>query len=338
MKRIGLFKIFLIMFIFIFLINDSFAQNSKVYFSIKGRKVSIVIGQDIVLFGLYIENNKDQFERFAWKNGHINDIAVDKNSNGKNIFLACGNGIMRSTDYGKNWKILTSWELTEALKVIIDPNNSNIIYTATAYGIWKTTDYGETWSKKVNGLKITSQTYTFCIDIHPSNSNRIFVGTADGVMVSSDGGETWKESGLQGREINDLKISPYDPNIILAATEDHGVYITKDGGKIWKQINMGLYSMTMYAVAFDPIKKGTIYCGGYKCGFAKSNDFGEKWEKFDNEIFDKDITKIAIDPNNSQIIYAGGMEWGLWKSIDGGKTFKCIAEADGKVSSVFISK
>lgn len=336
MRKIFFKRIIICLFFLAFIFEGLYSQDSKVYFSIKGRKISIVIGQDIVLFGLYIEQSKDKFERYGWKNGHINDIAVVKNSNGKNIFMACGNGIMRSTDYGQNWKILTSWELTEALKVMIDPNNSNIIYTTTAYGVWKSTDFGETWTKKVDGLKITSQTYTSCIDIHPSNSNKIFVGTADGVVVSTDGGNTWKESGLQGREVNDIKIAPYDPNILLAATEDHGIYISKDGGKIWRQVNMGMYSMTMYSVAFDPLTKGTIYCGGYKCGLAKSIDFGEKWERLDNEIFDKDVSRIVINPKDPKIIYTGGMEWGLWKSENGGKSFKCIAEQDGKVSAIFI--
>ena len=336
MKKSLFLKTVLFILLFGYLSDSLYSQEPKVYFSIKGRKVSTVIGKDIALFGLYISDSKGKFERFGWKNAFMNDIAVEKNSSGKDIFLACGNGIMRSLDYGKNWKILTSWELTEALRVKIDPSNSKTIYTTTAYGVWKTTDYGETWSKKVNGLKITSQTYTNCIDILPSNTNVLYVGTADGVMKSTDGGESWKEAGLQGKEVNDIKISPFDGNMMLAATEDHGVFITKDGGKIWKQINFGLYSMTFYTVAFDPVNQGTIYCGGYKCGVAKSTNYGEKWERLDNEIFDKDVYTLAIYQKNPNIIYAGGMEYGLWRSDNAGVSFKCVAECDGKVYAITV--
>jgi hypothetical protein len=336
MKKSIYIKTIMIILFLSYAFGELHAQEPKVYFTVKGRKVSIVIGKDIALFGLYISDTTGKFERYGWKNAFSNDIAVDKKSNGKNIFLACGNGVMRSTDAGKNWKILTTWELTEASKVMIDPKDSKTIYTTTCYGVWKTTDFGETWSKKINGLKITSQTYTCCIDISPINTKVVYVGTADGVMISKDGGDSWKESGLQGREINCIKICPYDENIILAATENHGVYITKDGGKIWKQINFGLFSMTYYSVAFDPVTKGTVYCGGYKCGVSKSTDFGEKWEKLDNEIFDKDVYTIAIYEKNPNIIFTGGMDWGLWRSDNAGVSFKCIAENDGKIWDIFV--
>jgi hypothetical protein len=338
MRKKILIKLLFFLVCFCYLAGELVAEEPQVYFTVTGRKISTVVGQDITVLGLYIPNNSGTFDRVCWKSIPIYGIAIEKGSDAKNIFVASRNGVVRSTDYGQNWKVLTSWELVEPMKVAIDPKNPKTIYTASAYGIWKTTDFGETWNLKNKGLKLTNQTYTRTIYVLPSNPNVIYVGTADGVMVSRDGAEYWQEIGLQGKEIYDIQVAPYDENIIIAATEDHGIYMTKNAGKVWTQITMGLYSKTYYSLAFHPTEKGTIYCGGFKCGFAKSTNFGDKWEIFDNEISNKDIICIRVYDNNPDIIFVGCMEYGFWRSNDGGQSFKCVAECDGRVEDIVIHK
>ena len=127
-----------------------FASDPQIYFSVVGRKVLTVIGNDIYVNGLYIGNgNINDWVREGWKNNGINGIEIDPFSNGKVIYTACGNGVMRSDDYGKKWKILTDWDVTEVLCVKLDPQNNKIIYAATAYGIWKSSDNGVSWTKKI---------------------------------------------------------------------------------------------------------------------------------------------------------------------------------------------
>ena len=74
---------------------------------------------------------------------------------GKILYLSCGNGIQKSSDFGKSWKITTGWEITECLKVAIDPDNPQNVYTATAYGIFKSENGGESWQEKNNGFEST---------------------------------------------------------------------------------------------------------------------------------------------------------------------------------------
>jgi photosystem II stability/assembly factor-like uncharacterized protein len=334
MNRLKILSLLILMF-FYFMV--SFSQEPKIYFSLVGRKQSTVVGQDINVNGFFIgKKDGEKWERKGWKNNLIFGITIDKKSKGKNIFLACGNGVMRSTDYGENFKILTSWEVTEVQKVYLDPANNNIIYLTSSFGIWKSTDYGDTWSKKIDGLELVSQTFNTCMVILPSNSQTLIMGTADGIVISKNGGEKWNTLALKGKEIKDIQISPFDEKFIVCATEDDGLFISKDGGKNWKQSEKGLAGKTFYTIAFDPSIKGTLYCGGFRNGVQKSTDYGENWVQLNNQISDKDIHSLVVYPNDSKSIFAGSTNFGFYKSNDAGNSFKCAGECDGVVWYVVV--
>lgn len=314
------------------MIQNLFCQDPKIYFTVLGRKIVTWVGQDIFVNGLYVgEKNGTTWNRYGWKNGISFGIAVDKKTKGKNIFLACGNGVMRSTDYGTSWKIVTNWEITEVQKVYIDPNESKTVYLTSSYGIWKSADYGDTWIKKNAGLKLTSQTYVTSLVILPSDSKILYGGTSNGIVNSTNGGDTWQTQALNGAEIHDIQFSPLDEKCLVCCTENEGIYISKDAGKTWRQINNGLKSTTIYSIAFDPVNKGTIYCGGFVSGLYKTTDYGEKWVKMENEISEKSIHTIAVYPNDPNFIFIGALDYGVFRSIDGGKSFNCVGECDGRI-------
>jgi len=324
-------KIYALLLLF-FIATPALAMDPQIYYSIVFRRQITVVGQDVQVFGLYYgDKDSETWQRCGWKNASIFGVAVDTRSNRQNIFLAAGNGVMRSLDYGQSWKIVTDWTITEVTKVYLDPQHPTTIYATSSSFVFKSEDYGETWKKITNGLKPTSQTYCNGLAMLPSNTKVLFLATADGIMKSEDGGENWQPCGLAGREVHEIQIAAYDESIIAAATDDAGVYVSRDGGKVWRQRAMGMRGRTIYSIAFDPQEKGVLYCGGYLCGINKSTDYGEKWSPLYNEISDRTVRSLAIYPTDNKLIFVGLLNYGLWRSQDGGDHFKCVGEPDGRV-------
>ena len=57
-----------------------------------------------------------------------------QSSNGRILYEASSLGILRSADYGKHWKQITDWRISEVMDVAVNQKNPNEIYIATRMG------------------------------------------------------------------------------------------------------------------------------------------------------------------------------------------------------------
>lgn len=312
-----------------------FLQEPKLYFIVNARKAGNLIGRDNDTKGLYMGTpDATTWQHLGWKNNIVWDIMIQEKLEEKTIFLACLNGVMRSKDDGKTWKILTNWEVSDALKIYAHPHHPQILYTLTSAGVWKSIDAGESWQCKNKGLKPVSQTFMTSLLFSVKNPKHLLVGTANGIVVSKDAGESWQTLALAGQEIHSLVASPDKVDFLFCATEENGVFISQDVGKTWQSRSDGLSSKTIYEVVLHPQNPNIAYCGGHQSGFYKTENCGEKWELLNNELKGKSIKSIAIHPEKPEIIFVGCLEGGLYKSTNGGKNFHCIGECDGRVWKV----
>jgi len=319
---------FLLLFLCI-AINNSIALNERKIYAVVLISGRMVVGAKNPPSGLFIssDNGKTWIHK-GWKNIKANSIAVEPNSKGKILYLTAGNGVLKSTDGGESWRIMTDWRVTEVLKITIHPLNKNEIFIATPYGVFKSTDSGWNWDEKNNGIRpeetgTTSSTFVSSIVVDRKNPDRILIGTEDGVYESLNRGQSWRILALKGIGIRTLVQSPHDPNILLAGTEDDGIFKSSDGGKSWKKVNNGLPSLTIYSIAFDPKSDKIIYCGGFKTGVCRSDNGGESWKCSENglEGFNT-IHSISIHPDDPKFIVAGTIDGGVFISTDAGKTWK----------------
>jgi hypothetical protein len=248
-----------------------------------------------------------------------------------------GRGILKSTNGGKSWTLLTDnappstdptmpaptnqFNQEAVVKIVVDRLNDQVVYAAVSggstngvtgnNGIWKSVDGGNTW---VNTT--ASQT---AMD-SPSSTVDAFT---------------------------DLVIDPNAPQTLFAAVGTkgrsafNGVYVTQNGGFTWHRAgnfpsdgNTGGISL-----AIAPSGQFTLYAsvtatnGDLRGLFKSTDDFdglSMQWTKLNN-VPDYQSDKIgdyanvvAVDPNNANIVYAAGGGEHIIRSTDGGANWNDI--------------
>jgi photosystem II stability/assembly factor-like uncharacterized protein len=296
------------------------AQQSTVYASVLSTKL-FVVGAANPETGLYIQQPSEDtvWHHLGAKNIREFGVAVHAPSNGQIICLASGNGVHRSTDGGKTWKITTGWQITEVLCVVMDRRDPNIMFCGTPYGVFRTLDEGATWTECNNGI---GEKFTSSVIIDYANPTVIYCGTEDGVYRSESRGDTWNRSSLSVGGVRVVVQNPKDTNVLVAGTDDYGIYITRNGGRYWEKSEAGLDHQTFYTVVFDPSNPQVLYAGGYVTGVYKSTDGGTSWTRKNNGLTVLNIHSIAVDPTNSNRVFAGSMWGGVYRSDDSGDTWR----------------
>ncbi len=133
---------------------------------------------------------------------------------------AHGNGMWKSTDAGKTWKLIGLEQSYYIPRVEVDSKNPDIVYVATE---------GKLYDNKMDCQR--------------------------GLYKTVDGGKTWTQVlDLKDRGVGDFVIDPNNSDIVIAAAyktyrrtwtyidrqPDNHLYKTTDGGKTWKKLTNGL--------------------------------------------------------------------------------------------------
>ena len=177
-----------------------------------------------------------------------------------------GEGIYKSIDGGKTWKLMGLENTRVIHRIIIHRDNPEIVYVGAQgaawgnskeRGVFKTTDGGKTW-KKI--LYVNEDTGIGDLVVDPTNPNKLLAamwefrrkpwtfssgGENSGLHITYDGGETWKklssEDGLPKGDLGRIGLSfaPSKPNIVYALIEakTNGLYKSTDGGSKWKLVS-----------------------------------------------------------------------------------------------------
>lgn len=231
--------------------------------------------------------------------------------------LNLGEGIFKSMDAGKTWKLMGLEKTRNIHRIIIDPVNPNTIYAAAI---------GNPFAA------------------HPER----------GVFKSSDGGETWNKilSTNDSSGCAELVMDPSNPNKLIASMWQHrrtpwdfksggqgsGLYITVDGGKSWKKLAKddglpdGNYGRVGLAFAYSEPRRVYAMVEATKNGLYKSDDGGMKWELVSNDA--RWVTNrpfyfqdIRVDTKNENRLY--NIHDMVEVSEDGGKTFSTLLPYSG---------
>jgi photosystem II stability/assembly factor-like uncharacterized protein len=289
--------------------------------------------------------------------GTITAVVADPQDPARLYAGSWGGGVYRSVDGGGTWKRaaqgLGNLKITA---LAIDPQKPATLYAGTYKGkIYKSTDRGERWFPSSEGIQEDAIVYSIVID--PANARRIYTATRgnskDGdrpwagvVYRSEDGGGSWTPSlsNLGGADYQDwayaLEIHPNLPNILFAATHEHGPLRSKDYGQTWEVLMDGISNRATRAVVVDPRpdKSGFVYTGVWtRDGVFKSMDGGETWVMKSSGISGAQIYRMALHPGAPDTLFAGTYNMGVMRTTNGADRWSAAGLNWAGISALYAS-
>ena len=278
-----------------------------------------IVGHDNPASGMYRREATQEWTHRGWQN--TRNFGIDSHpERPSEIFLACGNGVIRSRDAGESWRIVTDWRVTEVLDVSLDRNQDGLMYIATAHGIWRSRDGGDSWQEASAGLIRPRDTFIQSIEADARQEGHVLAGSEAGLFESFDEGVNWEPVGPRGVAIRDIRQSGADSGVWLAGTEDRGVLISKDLGKTWKFAAGDIADATIYAVAFDPSNSNVMAAAGYDTGLFVSVDGGQSWRRRAGEEKARTIHALRFDATGT--LWIGAVGGGMYSTEDLGDSWK----------------
>jgi photosystem II stability/assembly factor-like uncharacterized protein len=234
------------------------------------------------------------------------------------VYVAAGNGLMRVTEHGERWKILTGSDVTELLDVTVDRNSPGTIYFTHSAGIRVSHDRGATWKEIATGLR---RKYTAAIRVDSRRSGILLAGTERGLFRSEDEGKSWRLAGAEGIQIMRVEQSPHDACYWLASTQGNGLFASTDCGATFESNgNLGV-GRNIYDIAFDPADANRIAVAGFGIGVAISEDRGKTWQPRNAGLPHDGVWSVAFDPEKRGRIYTSVHQEAVFLSDNNGQTW-----------------
>ena len=234
------------------------------------------------------------------------------------LYVAAGNGLVRATNHGDRWKILTGSDVTELTDVAVDRNAPGTVYFSHTTGIRVTHDAGATWTELASSLH---RKYSMAIRVDSRQSGVLLAGNEEGILRSADGGKSWRAAGAAGYQTLHIEQSPHDPCYWLASTQGGGLFASTDCGVTFESNGRLGVDRNIADIGFDPNSPQRIAVAGWGIGVAVSEDRGKTWQVRNTGLPGTSVWSVAFDPSQAGRMYAGVHEEALYRSDDYGRTW-----------------
>ena len=242
-------------------------------------------------------------------NGNMNIAQMYK------IGLASNNSsklITGHQDNGSNLLNGSNWSQVyggDGMDCFIDWNNNNTLVASTQNGgFTRSINGGANWSAIVSGLSGTPA-WVAPIVQDPISANTYYCGYQN-VFKSTNQGNTWTIISNFNTTLDEIKVSPLNPNIIFA-TSTNAIWKTSNGGTTWSNItptniigNNQITDLTM-----DNLNPNNIYItlSGYSAGIKvlASYNGGSTWINYSQGLPNMPTNCIVYVKNSPQGLYLG---------------------------------
>lgn len=228
------------------------------------------------------------------------------------IFAATNSGIVKSSDYGKSWKLLHDKFMGVNALFYFD---STLYACNYLFQLSYSKNNAISWKKidilyKGGCVFESASVYSFIkID------SILLAGIDKGLYRSIDNGKSWSAVGFTDAYGGTFALIDSD---IVAGTWNDGILISSDRGETWKKSNKGLsrtYVLTL------TVKDTIIFAGTYLGGIFRSLDKGGNWQEINVGLKCNHIEKIIVKDN---YIFAGTNCDGIYRSGDSGDNWTAV--------------
>lgn len=228
----------------------------------------------------------------------------------------------------------------DGFQPLVDPTNSNVIFAQYQYGnIAKSTNNGASFVGATAGISgADRKNWDTPIVFDPQNPQVMYTATQR-VYRTENGAGLWTAvsgdltNGPGGGNLNygtvvALDVSPFNPEKILAGTDDGNVWMTLDTGANWELLSEDLPARWVTKVLHSVTHPGTLFVtlSGYRYGtdeghVYKSYDNGQNWIDISTGLPDVPVNDIVQDNEGRLFV---GTDIGVFGSGDGGASWSAI--------------
>lgn len=276
-----------------------------------------VVGAKLPPSGIFLKTEMGEWRHAGYNHPFVSALDYDP-ADPSTLYVAAGNGLIRASNHGERWKILTGSDVTELLDVAVDRNAPGTIYFTHTTGIRVSHDGGATWNDAGAGLH---RKYTQAIRVDSRHSGVLVAGNEEGIFRSQDGGKSWRPAGAAGYQVLRIEQSPHDPCFWLAATQGGGLYVSTDCGDTFEGGGNLAVGRNISDLAFDPSSPNRMALAGWGIGVALSEDRGKTWQFRNAGLPSDSVWSVAFDPARAGRVYAGVHEEAIYVSQDSGRTW-----------------
>lgn len=283
-----------------------------------------------VLSGIYRSSDRVTVEHVG--PAHIRMFKVIADLRDPNALLVSAlDGVMRTPDLGKTWRILTDWQMTEAKGLAVDPHEPDHLYAGLPDGVGVSRDHGRTWQRMNTGIR---RAYTHTITVDRAKAGRVFAGTEKGIFLTEDGARTWRL--VQGTDdvTYDLRQSPHDPRVYFAVTSVNGALWSDDNGLNWRRLEGVPTKHTLHNGDFDASDPRRLVLCGWSLGVLVSEDGGRTWTDRSAGLPNREVWSVSTDPDIPGRLYAAPFLKPVFVSDDFGRTWRSLCFEQATVFNI----
>ena len=207
---------------------------------------------------------------------------------------------------------------------LVDYTDARYVYAEFQNGgLGRSLDGGTSFFDATSGIPANARTnWSTPVVMDPNDPSVLYYG-AERLYRSADRAESWTvisgdltngpgPTSYRFGTLTTLAVSPLNPNLIYAGSDDANVWVTTDLGGNWKKINAGLPRRWVTRVAADPGDANVAYVtfsGHQEDVFLphifRTENQGETWIDISSNLPATPINVVVVDPENTSTLYLG---------------------------------